>query len=108
MSQNQNFQDKIITRLGLQNSSNEAQDEIVQQIALAARAKIVNATQDILSQDQLNELENRLSTANSSEELDNIAEWVENQIPDFNDLFLSTIEDIVDEIVQRRHQIENS
>lgn len=108
MSQNQNFQDKIITRLGLQNSSKEAQDEIVQQIALAARAKIVNATQDILSQDQLNELENRLSTANSSEELDNIAEWVENQIPDFNDLFLSTIEDIVDEIVQRRHQIEKS
>jgi|GEM_PF-5162812 len=108
MSSNETLQAKLISRMGLQNSSQQVQDAIIRQIAIAARGKIANAAQDILNDQQQLELEAKIAEAQTGDQFDEIAAWIEHQIPSYNELFLATIEDIVDEIIEMRQQVENA
>ncbi len=100
---NEDLKTKLVQTLGLHGSSPEVQSQIIVEIAQAADEKIMLALDELMTEEQLNQVQ---TMKDAGESPDAIIEWVEKSIPDYPTLLSLTMQDLADEIVQKQMAVE--
>jgi len=104
MTNKPNIQQDIIRQLGLESSSEEVQNGVIQEITIIAQQRIGLAAPELLNDNQVKALEKKLDDKIT---IDELVQWIQEQIPNYDDLFISAVQDIADSMAKRQDALNS-
>ena len=93
---NDAFTQKLIDKLQMQELPPQNQQAILDKIETAANMRFANSITELLTDDQLKEVE-RMEASKAS--ADDVVEWVKQQLPNYDDMLQAIMMDMAEEMV---------
>lgn len=87
---------QVLEKLGMTNGTQEQQDAVLYSVEVVANQRIALVVPELLSKEQLDEVEAKRGRGESE---DQIADWIESQVPQYTEMVKATILDVADEIL---------
>lgn len=85
----------MLETMGLTNASKETQDEALYELQSIAIKRIGLVLPEILTDEQLDEIQAKRDAGESEQE---VMDWVEKQVPDYDDMVSSIMQDVAAEV----------
>lgn len=92
--QDNDLRAQVLSILGLTDSAADIQEEALAKVTAIAEARIARLIPDMLTQEQLQQIEDMRSAGKNEEE---ITAWVEQNIPDYPAMIQAALLDVADE-----------
>lgn len=93
---NDDFTQQIIDKLKIQGLPPENQQAILDKIEAAANLRFANSLTELLTEEQLAEVD-KLEASNKTDE--EVVTWIEQQIPNHDEIMRAVMLDITDEVI---------
>jgi hypothetical protein len=92
--QDNDLRTQVLSILGLTDSAADIQEEALAKVTAIAEARIARLIPNMLTQEQLQQIEDMRSAGKNEEE---ITAWVEQNIPDYPGMIQAALLDVADE-----------
>jgi len=87
----------VLTTMGMLDAPKEEQDAALYRLESIAQTRFALALPEMLSKEQLNHSE-AMRTAGKTD--DEISQWIEEQLPQYDEMIRAIIQDIADEVAE--------
>lgn len=84
----------VLKVLNLTDAGDEMQEEALQRVESIANKRVALALPDLLSDEQLAHVDNMYEENKSDDE---IAQWIQGQLPEYNEMMSAIIQDVAEE-----------
>jgi len=91
------FRTATLKTLGLLDAPKKDQDETLHNLELTAQQRFANALPGLLTDEQIDKVGDMRKEGKSNDE---ILQWVEEQIPEYDEMIRAIIQDIAEEVAE--------